>query len=154
MRLPFTWLSIAALAVLAGCAASEKPTVLPFDNTTAGYTIANGEVVFRFDPARYESVTRNDTGQWLGIGDVTIELVSVAGEFNNWSRDAWQMSRSADGSYELRVDARDFAGRSEWAFKFVINALYWVEPPADALNKAPTGYHGANRSFNLLLRVR
>jgi hypothetical protein len=154
MRQIVSLLLLSVLALLVGCAASEKPAVLPFDDNNVGCRIVKGEVIFRFDSSLYTYITRNDNGKWLKIDEVTIDNVSVAGDFNDWSRDAWQMSQAADGVYELRVDLRKFAKRNEWAFKFVVNGFFWVEPPEEALNKVPSGYWGANRSYNLVLRIQ
>ena len=91
--------------------------------------------------------------QWQAIENIEINDVSVAGDFNNWSRSSWKLHLGENRLYEFAAPLQEFRQREEWKFKFVINEFYWVEPPKDALNKAPTGYHGANRSFNFVLRV-
>jgi hypothetical protein len=118
-----------------------------------GYRLSETEVVFRFGPSAYLNLTRDDTGEWLAVADVDIETVSVAGEFNDWSKRAWEMSETGNGVYELRKDLRLLGERGEWQFKFVVNDLYWVEPPTKAPNRVRTGLWPANRSHNLVLRV-
>jgi hypothetical protein len=144
---------LACCAFLGGCAGHGKPVVPSYNGGDVGCQVVAGEVVFRFNPSSYANVTRNDNGEWLKIGDVTIKSVSVAGEFNDWSKDAWQMTEVKDGVYELRKDLGGFGGRHEWQFKFVVNGFYWVEPPTDAPNRIPSGAWGANRSYNLVLTV-
>jgi hypothetical protein len=153
MRLVSAAFLLACCAFLGSCAEHGKSAVPSYDDADVGYQVVAGEVVFRFDPSAYANVTRNDNGEWLNIGDVAIGTVSVAGEFNDWSKNAWQMSEVEDGVYELRKDLRVFDGRRDWLFKFVVNDFYWVEPPTDAPNRIPSGAWGANRSYNLVLRV-
>jgi hypothetical protein len=117
-----------------------------------GYRAEGDLVVFEFDPRRYESVTHNMTGEWLKISDIAVRSVVVAGDFNGWSRDAWPMQDTGKGVYELVRSADDFAGRPEWLFKFVVNAVYWVEPPDQAPNRVPVGPDSPNQ--NLVLRMR
>jgi len=139
---------------LAGCATSDRDVVLvDEDSGIVGYKIISGEIVFRFEPSLYSHATRNDNGQWQTLESIKINDVSVAGDFNNWSRNSWKMHPGEDGLYEYAAPLQEFRQREEWKFKFVINEFFWVEPPKDALNKVPSGYHGANRSFNLVLRV-
>jgi hypothetical protein len=147
-------LALLLIVLFAGCATSDKEVApVATESGIVGYKINSGEVVFRFDPSLYSHVTRNDNGQWQTIENIKIDNVSVAGDFNNWSMSSWKLQLRENGLFEYSVPLQDFRQREEWIFKFVINEFYWVEPPKNALNKAPTGYHGANRSFNLILRV-
>jgi hypothetical protein len=115
--------------------------------------MARGDVVFSFNPSDYTNVTRDDTGEWLDIRGLPIDDVCVAGEFNDWSKDAWQMTKGRSGVYELSKSWAAFRERQEWQFKFVINGFYWVEPPAEAPNRVPSGAWRENRSYNLVVRI-
>jgi len=122
------------------------------DVEVAGYRMGDGEVVFTFDPALFEFASRGDTGQRVALADVAFDVntvVALAGEFNGWSPGDWVMERMDAGTYELRRPLADLAGQGSWAFKFVIDGVLWVEPPASASNVKPTGLE--NRSLNLLL---
>jgi hypothetical protein len=146
-------LLLAWCIVSCGCAESPAPEVGSPTDGAIGYVLGEGEVVFRFDALDFDNVTRNDTGKWLPIGEVDIKIVSVAGDFNDWSREAWRMVKTEGGVFELRKEMNVFADRSEWQFKFVINDFYWVEPPAGAQNSTAGGMYKANRSANLILTV-
>ena len=122
---------------------------LPGSGRVFGYSVEKDEVVFRFSPEDYEVATRHEDGQPADLGAMAIENVAVAGEFNDWSRDAWMMERVGDGVYELRRPLDDFAGQPEWQFKFVVNGEYWVEPLPGAENLVTT-QEGIR---NLLLKV-
>jgi hypothetical protein len=146
LSLLLTW-SIA----LCGCAESPAPEAGSPEDGVIGYMLGDGEVIFLFDALAFENVTRNDTGKWMPIGDVDIKTVSVAGDFNGWSRDAWHMTRAGEGIFELKKDIGLFSDKPKWQFKFVINDFFWVEPPADARNSTASGMYKANRSANLVL---
>jgi hypothetical protein len=118
-----------------------------------GYELGKDEIVFRFDALDFDDVTRNDNGRWLPIGEVDIRAVTVAGDFNGWSKEAWPMLDTGDGIFELRKGLDLFSGRSSWQFKFVINGFYWVEPPKDAANSTAGGLYKVNQSYNLVLNL-
>jgi hypothetical protein len=118
-----------------------------------GYGLEAREVVFRFEPSQYVDVTRNDTGSWRVLRDVEIEHVAVAGAFNKWSKEAWPLSEVDGGAFELRKPLSAFEGQSEWPFKYVVNGVYWVEPPPEAPNCVRSGMWERNRSRDLVLRL-
>jgi len=120
-----------------------------------GYRLDGDEVTFTFDRSQYESATRGDNGARVPMVDVSLgefSVVAVAGEFNDWSTDAWSMELVEPGVYETSRPLDEFAEQDFWAFKFVIDRLLWVEPPASATNIVPTGL--GNDSFNLARRAR
>ena len=145
--------AVALSSLVVGCAGTNGPPADRQGGGEIGYVVDGEEIVFRFVASDYVNVTRNDNGEWLSIGDVDIAAVSVAGDFNGWSREAWKLAPVQGGVYELRKTAAFFAGRTEAQFKFVLNGFYWVEPPTGARNRAASGAWGANRSYNLVLRI-
>jgi hypothetical protein len=146
MRTALAVLVAAHCIVLGGCAWRRGPVPV-------GYDIAAREVVFRFEPSQYVDVTRDDTGSWRLLRDIEIERVSVAGAFNEWSKDAWPLSEVRGGAFELRKSRSAFVAQSEWPFKFVVNGLYWVEPPPEAPNCVRSGKWDRNRSRDLVLSI-
>jgi len=117
-----------------------------------GYRLEDEEVVFAFDRSQHEFATRGDSGARVAMADIELSErsgVAVAGEFNDWSTDAWMMALLEPGVYELRRPLEQLKGRGVWRFKFVIDGMLWVEPPSSAPNIEPTGL--GNDSFNLLL---
>lgn len=117
-----------------------------------GYRIESDEVVFEFDPRDYEWTTRDVTGEWSGMHDVSVEEVNVAGEFNSWSKDQWNLQRIGDNRFVLRKKLSDLGGQLDQQFKFVINHVLWVEPPTIAANRASTGF--ADKAYNFILRIQ
>jgi hypothetical protein len=119
-----------------------------------GCSVRDSDVVFTFERALYERATRGDTGETVPLSSASFDEssdVAVAGEFNDWSRSAWKMTPLKSGVYSLTVPLSKFEGRDSWLFKFVIDGIYWVEPPANASNAVPTGF--GNNSFNLVLQL-
>lgn len=153
-------LTAAAVCLLVPFAAPAQPVAQAeaVGNASAGeveplgYRLEGEEVVFAFDRTQHESATRGDSGQRVAMADIELSErsgVAVAGEFNDWSTDAWMMELAEPGVYELRRPLEEFGEQGSWAFKFVIDGMLWVEPPSSALNIEPTGL--GNDSFNLVL---
>jgi hypothetical protein len=139
--------------VATGRAEDGTPGTQRYLDRDLGYRFETGQVVFEFDPSDYANVTRDADGAWLTIGDVRIDAVAVAGDFNQWSKTAWPMTEVRGGVYELRRQLGAFEGRRDWSFKFVVNGSCWVEPPEGARNRVRSGFWAVNRSYDLLLRV-
>ena len=145
------WASL-CLAVLltGGCATSGgvlQSTPVPHEY---GYLLSGTNVVFSFRAADYPELTSGATGEWLPIGDVRINRVSVAGEFNRWSTEALPMARSG-GYWVATRPITEFESSRPLQFKFVINGRFWAEPPPDALNRAVTT--DGNKVANLVLQI-
>ena len=100
-----------------------------------GYRIDGNDVVFTFDKNDYEKATKDNFGDVIDFDDLDIKNVVVSGEFNNWSKNKWQMTKISDNKYELRKHLSDFTDDFSWEFKFVINNTYWAEPSKDIKNK-------------------
>jgi 1,4-alpha-glucan branching enzyme len=100
-----------------------------------GYRIDGDDVVFTFDKNDYEKATKDNFGDVIDFDDLDIKNVVVSGEFNNWSKDKWQMTKISDNKYELRKHLSDFTDEFSWEFKFVINNTYWAEPSKNIKNK-------------------
>lgn len=116
-----------------------------------GYRIEGDEIVFSFDRDDYERATYDNHGEDVDFDELDIKNVVVAGSFNDWSRNDWQMKKIDDGTYELRKKIDDFSDDFLWEFKFVINNTFWAEPENDIQNIAPASdLYGENlNSYNL-----
>ena len=134
-----------------GMGTRQPPRAVEETARVIGYRLEDGEVIFEFRTADYQGVTRGDDGLWLDLGGISIDAVAIAGEFNGWSTHAWPMSEAGDGIHELRKGIDQFSGRATWQFKFVINDLYWVEPPENAANRVSTDQSGG--PVNLVLTI-
>jgi hypothetical protein len=113
-----------------------------------GYVMRDVSIRFVFDPARYDSVTADSSGARAPLAGIRIESVNVAGGFNGWSRSAWLMTREYRGSgarFTLEHKLADVGAGNEYAFRFLVNGRWWVEPSARTWNRqsatsTPGGY--------------
>ena len=99
-----------------------------------GYKIDGDYVVFTFDKSDYEYFSNDEFNDRLETSEVYVKTVAVAGEFNDWSRDEWQMDKAEDGTYTYKRLLSDFAENFDWEFKFVVNRYYWAEPSVEDPN--------------------
>ncbi|MBR9915197.1 MAG: hypothetical protein GYB32_10300 [Algicola sp.] len=99
-----------------------------------GYRFEGNDVVFTFHKKDYEQYSNDDTSAQVKFEALTIDNVVVAGEFNNWSKYDWVMTKINDDTYELRKNINDFKDEYTWEFKFIINNQYWAEPSANDAN--------------------
>lgn len=72
--------------------------------------------------------------------DDDAESVSVAGDFNGWSRVASPLKRNGSGLWSTEIVVPR-AGRFQ--YKFIINEQRWIEDPSNGM-KAPDNYGGLN----------
>jgi hypothetical protein len=139
-------ITLSSLAFVTGCATVEDKPV-----RTTGYRMEPDAFVFELDTRAYDWTTEGVIGNWVAIGDISITNVCVAGEFNSWSPSAWPLQRVDQHRFILRKSYAELGGRLRCEFKFVINGLYWVEPPPSVPNGVPTGF--ANNGYNLVVWV-
>lgn len=106
------------------------------NSTIKGYTIKGEDVTFIFNVNDYPNIKNN--------GD-PINDVFVSGEFNNWAKDQWPMTKVSDSIYQLEKSLSVFTSDFDWEFKFIINSVHWAEPSSDFENiadaKSDNGWH-------------
>ena len=107
-----------------------------------GYSIEGDTIVFSFDKNDYKKATHDFRGNKRDFDDLDIENVVVSGEFNNWSKNKWYMTKVDNDRYELRKSIHDFTDEFSWEFKFVINNFYWAEPSRKDSNIAKATKNG------------
>ncbi|NJL14199.1 MAG: hypothetical protein HC913_15105 [Microscillaceae bacterium] len=144
----YPYLLIVAMVLLSTC----TDTLPHQEKEEMGYRIENGQVVFEFDLRDYQQATQDGQHQVYDFRDLDVVEVAVAGEFNNWSKDGWKMRQIDDYRFQLRKKLKDFDGKFEWQYKFIVNEKYWVEPPVKARNQVEM-YPGYRKSRNLVLNT-
>jgi hypothetical protein len=81
-----------------------------------------------------------------------IKKVNVAGDFNGWKPNSsnYILKKIDEKNFSLVVSKKSIGQKGEThTFKFVLNGVYWIEPPQEALNKIT----GADHNTNLLLKL-
>ncbi|MFC0605002.1 hypothetical protein [Winogradskyella pulchriflava] len=119
-------------------------SIVAQSNTKKGYDIQGEEVTFIFNIKDYPNIENN--------GD-PVENVFVSGEFNNWAKDQWQMTKVNDSIYTLKKDLADFTSDFDWEFKFIVNSKHWAEPSREFKNitDARSDYGWSYGVYNLKL---
>lgn len=116
-----------------------------FAQKQKGYSIEDDDVVFTFHRSDYETLSHDKEGNRISFDELTVENVVVSGEFNNWSKFDWKMTKVDDDTYQLKKPLSKFEGEFTWQFKFIINNEYWAEPNKDISNitdaKGTNGEH-------------
>lgn len=105
-----------------------------FAQNIKGYTIEGNDVVFTFQRSDYETLSHDQAGTRISFDDLTVENVVVSGEFNNWSKYDWKMTKIDENTYQLRKPISKFEDNFTWQFKFLVNNEYWAEPSGDVPN--------------------
>lgn len=124
-------------------------------NDEKGYRFDGNYVVFTFNKYDYEKFTVDDSTKKIKFEDLNIDNVVVAGEFNNWSKYDWKMTRVNETTYELRKHITDFKDEFSWEFKFYINDKYWAEPSEFDSNVALAMKKGTNLNvYNLRMSTK
>ena len=95
----------------------------------------------------------------IGIVEVALEKriqeidqVNVAGDFNGWNPDLpkFQMKKGEGTLFRVTISKTALGKKGDLRqFKYVLNHKYWVEPPAQAINK----YKGKDGNTNLTLKL-
>ena len=137
------------LLLVACCATSGPPAGVPPAPRTYGYRLSGDLVIFELLPSQYRYVTSGSTGEWIPLEDLRLNRLALAGEFNQWSTEAWPMTRS--GPWWVAVRRRSEVGSGHSQFKFVVNDRFWVEPPEAAANRASVT--PGSRNANLVLEA-
>lgn len=141
--------TLLATFLLAAC---ETPPSASETPKATGYSLSGDAVVFQFNPWEFAYVTNGKTGVWLPITKIPrIDTVTVAGPFNGWSTELSLLTANGAG-YSLSMPRTALEAFGPLVpFKFVVNGVWWVEPPVVAPNSESTKL--ANRSSNLLLTL-
>jgi D-alanyl-D-alanine-carboxypeptidase/D-alanyl-D-alanine-endopeptidase len=81
-----------------------------------------------------------------------IKKVNLAGDFNGWNPNNanYALRKIDEKIFSLVVSKKSIGQKGEThKFKFVLNGVYWIEPPEEAINKIT----GTDRNTNLLLKL-
>lgn len=93
-----------------------------------GYEIVGDSVIFSFNLNDYERYTNEANGKRVHPADLDIDNVFLAGEFNDWSREGWKMTRISETGFRLAKSLNELNNRMDWQFKYLVNSTFWAEP--------------------------
>jgi len=115
------------------------------NNNSFGYIERGDSIEFRFGEQKKIKIGFLDID--LDKRRNEIKGVTVAGDFNGWNpKNAnFTLKKIDDKVYRLVVSKKTIGQKGEiHKFKFVLNGEYWIEPPAEAINKITGADHNTN----------
>lgn len=122
-----------------------------FQNLNAfGYIERGDSVEFRFGDQKNIKIGILDID--LDKRRAEIKSVQLAGDFNAWNatNPNFALKTTDNKIYKIVLHKKLIGQKGEThKFKFVLNGKYWIEPPAEALNKIT----GADHNTNLFIKL-
>ena len=115
-----------------------------------GYIDKGDSIEFRFGDQKKIQVGLLDID--LDKRRNEIKKVNLAGDFNGWNPNHanYALKKIDEKIFSLVVSKKSIGQKGEThLFKFVLNAVYWIEPPSEAINKIT----GKDRNANLFLKL-
>lgn len=88
------------------------------------YYFEGEDVVFVFDVRNYAKALLGENALKVDFADLGIYDVAVTGQFNNWNKKGWKMSKRDDFTFELRKRVHDFNDAFPLDFRYIINGRY------------------------------
>ena len=99
------------------------------------YYFEEEEVVFVFDIRNYAKALLGENALKVDFADLGIEEVAVTGQFNNWSKKGWKMTKRDEFIFELRKRIHDFNDAFPLDFRYIINGRYLADPDGTITDK-------------------
>lgn len=95
------------------------------------YYFDGNEVVFVFDVRNYAKALQGNDADKVDFKDLGIYDVAISGQFNDWSKKGWKMTRKSEFQFELRKNIQDFNDAFPLEFRYIINGKYLTEQKDD-----------------------
>jgi len=113
-----------------------------------GYGVVNARRAVEFAKTELHALNvvgckppRVENGRLMFVfHDDNAHSVSVAGDFNEWSRVATPLKRNESGLWFTEIVV---SGTGRFEYKFIINGQRWIEDPSNGM-KTPNDYGGLN----------
>ncbi|MEK6480629.1 hypothetical protein WJR50_24005 [Catalinimonas sp. 4WD22] len=99
-----------------------------------GYYTKNDSIFFEFSTSDHQFAVQRNNENVIPLTAISIFSVTLAGDFNNWNTEAYQMDK-IDSTVFRKSLPLNLLGISETEFAFVINNAYWVEPSLKGVNR-------------------
>jgi 1,4-alpha-glucan branching enzyme len=105
-----------------------SPVTSYAQQTGSAYYFEEEEVVFVFDVRNYAKALLGENALKVDFADLGIYEVAVTGQFNNWSKKGWRMTKRDEFTFELRKRLHDFNDAFPLDFRYIINGRYLADP--------------------------
>jgi hypothetical protein len=145
-----SFISIIVALVASGFVKISYPNNLMQSAKIVGYIDKGDSIEFRFGDQKKIQVGLLDID--LDKRRNEIKKVNLAGDFNGWNPNHanYALKKIDEKIFSLVVSKKSIGQKGEThKFKFVLNGVYWIEPPSEAINKIT----GNDRNTNLFLKL-
>jgi hypothetical protein len=145
-----SFISIILALVASGFVKISNPNNYLQTAKIVGYIDKGDSIEFRFGDQKKIQVGLLDID--LDKRRNEIKKVNLAGDFNGWNPNHanYALKKIDEKIFSLVVSKKSIGQKGEThLFKFVLNAVYWIEPPSEAINKIT----GKDRNTNLFLKL-
>jgi hypothetical protein len=145
-----SFISIILALVASGFVKISKTDNFKQTAKTFGYIDKGDSIEFRFGDQKKIQVGLLNID--LDKRRSEIKKVNLAGDFNGWNPNNanYALRKIDDKIFSLVVSKKSIGQKGEThKFKFVLNGVYWIEPPEEAVNKIT----GTDHNTNLLLKL-
>lgn len=92
------------------------------------YYFDGEDVVFVFDVRNYAKALLGENALKVDFADLGIYEVAVTGQFNDWNKKGWKMTKRDEFTFELRKHVHDFNDAFPLDFRYIINGRYLADP--------------------------
>lgn len=99
------------------------------------YYFDGEEVVFVFDVRSYAKALLGENALKVDFADLGIHEIAVTGQFNDWSKKGWRMTRRDEFTFELHKRIQDFNDAFPLDFRYIINGRYIADPEGKVMDK-------------------
>jgi 1,4-alpha-glucan branching enzyme len=99
------------------------------------YYFEEEDVVFVFDVRNYAKALLGENALKVDFADLGIYEVAVTGQFNNWNKKGWKMTKRDEFVFELRKRIHDFNDAFPLDFRYIINGRYLADPDGTITDK-------------------
>jgi len=101
-----------------------QPMDIEAQEINAPYYFEEEDVVFVFDLRTYAKALMGENALKADFADLGIYEVAVTGQFNNWNKKGWKMTKRDEFTFELRKRIHDFNDAFPLDFRYIINGRY------------------------------
>jgi hypothetical protein len=145
-----SFISIIVALIVSGFVKISSSTHFIQTAKTFGYIDKGDSIEFRFGEQKKIQVGLMSID--LDKRRTEIKKVNVAGDFNAWNPNNpnYVLKKVDEKNFSLVVSKKNLGQKGvTHTFKFVLNGVYWIEPPPEAVNKIT----GADHNTNLILKL-
>ncbi len=92
------------------------------------YFFEGDDIVFVFDVRQYANAPKGKNADKVDFADLNVYDVAISGQFNDWSKKGWKMTKKSEFLFELRKRVDEFNQPFPLEFRYIINGKFINQP--------------------------